>query len=222
MDFDSAVSRFTVTQAALSNISVIVTDTEIQSVLIYDYVALYLKENIIEGALLTLFFALCLAGLFTVLAGVAVYVLFLKGIKQRANTAMFIAVTALWLSTTTYWIMTLVATANIYSTLLDQVSRNMDRIARLDDCVSSLQAQGTTNTAVLCSSEGPATFPLGLGTTNRPEVYQLQDCTGTAALTVNVIVADLIVWWRALVLWPNHRVVRLVCAVMITLALVPN
>ncbi|RPD76067.1 hypothetical protein L226DRAFT_395986 [Lentinus tigrinus ALCF2SS1-7] len=47
----------------------------------------------------------------------------------------------------------------------------------------------------------------------------IQGCTGTVALTVNVVIGDSIVWWRAWVLWADSRIVRCVCVVMILLTM---
>ncbi|PIL28060.1 hypothetical protein GSI_09812 [Ganoderma sinense ZZ0214-1] len=43
----------------------------------------------------------------------------------------------------------------------------------------------------------------------------LQACAGTAALTINVILSDTIVCWRACVVWQNNRIVWAVCGVFL-------
>ncbi|KAI0706656.1 hypothetical protein C8Q76DRAFT_801053 [Earliella scabrosa] len=50
------------------------------------------------------------------------------------------------------------------------------------------------------------------------ELYQ--DCTGTAALDINVVIGDAIVWWRAWVVWRQKRLASTLAAASILLMFV--
>ncbi|PIL25601.1 hypothetical protein GSI_11349 [Ganoderma sinense ZZ0214-1] len=39
--------------------------------------------------------------------------------------------------------------------------------------------------------------------------FAVEECVGTATLTINIVLSDLVVWWRVWVLWPESRVVRI-------------
>ncbi|TFK83154.1 hypothetical protein K466DRAFT_589968 [Polyporus arcularius HHB13444] len=161
----------------------------------------------ISIALLSLFF-----GLFTVLTLVAAYVLLSrsKGIKRKATAIMLAAIIVMWLSTVTHWIATLVASANDYSAMQDTLSRSVDQIGNAKNC---LRVFTGSDAASSCPPQ-----PL-LTESGDTEGYNINGCTGTVSLMVNVVIGDSIVWWRAWVLWPNSRVVRYVCVTMILLTM---
>ncbi|TBU40623.1 hypothetical protein BD309DRAFT_869917 [Dichomitus squalens] len=44
----------------------------------------------------------------------------------------------------------------------------------------------------------------------------LSDCTGTVSLTINILIGDAIVWWRACVVWPRNWPVRVLGFALLT------
>ncbi|RPD54194.1 hypothetical protein L226DRAFT_572094 [Lentinus tigrinus ALCF2SS1-7] len=168
----------------------------------------FLKPSIFNVALSTLFF-----GLFTVLAAVATYVLFSKGIKRRTPAIMLAAIVLMWMSTLAYWTGTLVAAAEVYTNLLDLTWQNVGHAGNMLGCLSSLSAVESDAASRACYQE------LESGRSDYA-AYNVHNCIGTAALTVNVVIGDSVVWWRAWVLWPGSRVVRSVCIIMILLTTV--
>ncbi|KAI0690138.1 hypothetical protein C8T65DRAFT_102083 [Cerioporus squamosus] len=192
-----------VSEAAVANLSQTLEATKQQVQLGFDYSGIYLKQSLIDVAILTMFF-----GLFTVLTAVAAYVLFLKGFKQKTTALMLMAIVAMWVSTVAYWIATLVAAAETYSFMRSMMSQILTRMATLQDCVGS--PSGAQDPFSACINE-----PLRDLSDYSTLAYATQQCTGTAALTVNVIIGDAIVWWRAWVLWTDHRLVLYTWVILI-------
>ncbi|KAI0690136.1 hypothetical protein C8T65DRAFT_730903 [Cerioporus squamosus] len=192
-----------ISNAALGNLSQTIDATyeEVQLALWNE--GYNLKQSFITVALLTMFF-----GLFTVLAAVAAYVLLSKRIEPRRAASMLMAIVVMWVSTLAYWVADIVATVEAYTVLRDLTLHISDLTTNMRDCLGSLPVSDSTFS---CTRGGPLTERPG------PTAYGLQACTGTAALTINVTIGDSIVWWRALVLWPDNRVVRWLCVMMILL-----
>ncbi|RPD53458.1 hypothetical protein L227DRAFT_616955 [Lentinus tigrinus ALCF2SS1-6] len=196
-----------ITQAALTNMSQAV-DIALQQVeLAFVYELSYLRENTINLALSTTFF-----GLSTVLAVVAAYVLFSKNIKRRATALMLAAIVIMWASTAAYWISTLTVAARVFSKLPDLTSQILGGVADMQACMTS---SWRSDTGAFGDSECPLDIP------DVPvflhEASWTQDLANTASTTVSVVIGDAIVWWRAWVLWPNSRLVHLVCILMLLL-----
>ena len=53
----------------------------------------------------------------------------MKGIKQKANCLMLIAITTMWIATTAYWITTLIATERVYSDVYHFVSASSHQMS---------------------------------------------------------------------------------------------
>ncbi|RDX54309.1 hypothetical protein OH76DRAFT_1082402 [Lentinus brumalis] len=197
-----------ISQAALDNLTLALSAMQREAAVAYAFEDSYLKESIITVALSTMFF-----GLFTVLAGVAAYVLSSKGIKRTTTAIMLTAILLMWMSTVAYWIGTIVAAAEAYTRVHNLMLRSLGQANMMQDCLYPPTAN--SHVAPKGCQRVPETEPL-----YNIEEYEIHDCIGTVALTVNVIIGDTIVWWRALVLWPDNRVVRSVCAIMILLTTV--
>ncbi|KAM5537030.1 hypothetical protein V8D89_009359 [Ganoderma adspersum] len=73
--------------------------------------------------------------------------------------------------------------------------------------ITALMVSTTTHWAIvvlqrfgsLLSHPGSVTFE------SVKKAFLLQDCVGTATLTINLILSDLVVWWRVWVLWKDSR-----------------
>ncbi|TFK94127.1 hypothetical protein K466DRAFT_657971 [Polyporus arcularius HHB13444] len=168
------------------------TQTEVQDALQFE--ASDLNETIIDAGLQTMFL-----GLFTVLAAVAAS----KGIKRRATAMMLAPIVAMWTTTLSYWIATLVVAAKQYIALQDLTSTTLGQIIGMRTCLGSLASSDSP--ASECQLASIQVMP------DSSKAYGIQACTGTLALTVNVLSADSIVWWRAWALWPNSRIIRWIC-----------
>ncbi len=141
-----------------------------------------------------------MTGLFTVLTLVAAYVLLCvwqrippqyvwicelityyrsrsRGIKRKATAIMLAAIIVMWLSTVTHWIATLVAAANDYSAMQDTLSRSVDQIGNTQTC---LRVFTGSDAASSCHPQ-----PL-LTESGNTEGYNIDECTGTMSLMVNV------------------------------------
>ncbi|KAI0707437.1 hypothetical protein C8T65DRAFT_740370 [Cerioporus squamosus] len=194
-----------ISQPRLLNLSEVLSAIQAEISLENYFEESYLKESMINGALSTMFF-----GLFTVLTAVAVYVLCSKGIKREAVATMFIAIIVMWMSTVADWIGTLVAAAAAYTVLQTLTGQSLGWTSIVRECLYPGSNFGGTEG---CQEQLVSVDVL----LKNFKPYYIHDCLGTAALTVNVLIGDSIVWWRAWVLWPNSRVVRLGCIIMILL-----
>ncbi|KAI0706672.1 hypothetical protein C8Q76DRAFT_162504 [Earliella scabrosa] len=151
-------------------------------------------------------------GIYTILAGLAGCLLARKGLRNRTNAVMLTAILAIYLSSSVYW------TTIIYE-LFWQLA-NLARSAKLG-ALSQNWLQATTEEALSPSREVSVEYPsmdysllasqLDIGL-DRP----LQQCVGTITLTVNVVLGDIIVWWRAWAVWRDSRCVTILYALLIT------
>ncbi len=135
-------------------------------------------------------------GLFTVLTTVATYILLCvrqmrpttsrqhsltgyssRGIKRTATAVMLVAIVIMWMSTVSDWIATLVAAVEDYTALQDLTLRSLRRMTDMQDCIGTLPGSDAT---LSCSQQTPLTKFLD------SPVYNIQNCTSAAALTVNV------------------------------------
>ncbi|RPD71239.1 hypothetical protein L226DRAFT_204913 [Lentinus tigrinus ALCF2SS1-7] len=204
-----APTYLNVSEAAVANLSQTVNATLQQVVIGITYEGSYLKESLVDIVILTMFF-----GLFTVLTVVAAYVLFLKGIAQKATSLMLVAIIAMWVSTVAYWVATLLAAVETQTILRDMMTQMLVKVSHVQSCVGDASSGQLPLSA--CQAEGSLAE-----VSDYSKAYATQQCTGTAALTVNVIIGDAIVWWRAWVLWSDHRIVlytwcTLILATMVT------
>ncbi|RPD55644.1 hypothetical protein L226DRAFT_573037 [Lentinus tigrinus ALCF2SS1-7] len=201
------VTTCSITPAALANLSQAVDVALRQFEQTFAYELSHLRDNTINLALLTVFF-----GLSTMLAAVAAYVLFSKGIKRRATALMLTAIVTMWASTAAYLIVTLTVAARVFSKLPGLTSQILGGISDMQACMVS---SWCSDTSALGDSDCPLTISDMPGVFH--EAYWTQDFTNTALMTVSVVVGDAIVWWRAWVLWPDSRIVHLICIVMLLL-----
>ena len=129
---------------------------------------------------------------------------------------MLMAIIAMWMSTVAYWIATLLVAVETQLTLRNIMTH---ALANVDQARSCVGFSSGGRPFMDCQSESPVKeVPDYL------EVYGAQQCIGTVALTINVsmytdskdqeltpvcqvIIGDAVVWWRAWVLWTDHRVV---------------
>ncbi|RDX42086.1 hypothetical protein OH76DRAFT_144034 [Lentinus brumalis] len=195
-----------ISEAALKNLSEILVVHQAQVAL-----ALVLQESYVKQSLVNVTLSSLSSGSFTVLAAVAAYVLCSRGIKRKAVASMLIAVIVMWMSALAYWIAILLAAAETYSALHDLASQNVDQAGTVLRCALDLRVDAAA-ARTDCQQEQVTTLLY-----SSLKTYNIHDCIGTTALTVNVVIGDSIVWWRAWVLWPDNRVVRSICAIVIML-----
>lgn len=112
---------------------------------------------------------------------------------------MLAAIIAMWASTVAYWIATLLAAVETYSFMQNIMSQIMDMIEMMQDCVDAPSYPLVPFTA--CAAKPLADL------SDYSKAYATQQCTGTAALTVNVSASVYFIQYRALnsALSGNHR-----------------
>ncbi|RDX47374.1 hypothetical protein OH76DRAFT_1405987 [Lentinus brumalis] len=134
-----------ISSAQLFNVTrkLVVINTELAEAA--QYQQFDLKQSIISVALSTLFF-----GLYTVLAVVAAYVLFSKGIRRKTTAILLGAIVLMWTSALTDWTVTLVAAARVYSHVLDVTRRNLDGFNDVMGCLISLSADELDTASNAC------------------------------------------------------------------------
>ncbi len=91
---------------------------------------------------------------------------------------MLAAIIAMWISTAAYWLATLLAAVETYSFMRSIMSQILAGVATLQDCVAS--PSGTQLPFSSCVAEQLTNL------SDYSKAYATQQCTGTAALTVNV------------------------------------
>ena len=102
----------------------------------------------------------------------------LKGIARRATVVLLAAIVAMWASTVAYWIATLLAAVKTESILREMISHTLLEISRVQSCMSDPSSSlGLFSACQAGSFRDVLIFS---------KVYAAQQCTGTAALTVNV------------------------------------
>ncbi|KAI0752553.1 hypothetical protein C8Q80DRAFT_461006 [Daedaleopsis nitida] len=160
------------------------------------------------------------AGLYTMLVLFAAYLLCRKGLKNTQLLIMLIIILTLYTSTTVYWATLLSETFHELRTVVNDLFYES---ARMDIVMSNFrQVVLESGTATIDSGFSSAVHSQLRSWWPRPT----QECVGTATLTLNVVVGDAVVWWRALVLWkrcPFRRCAYsclLVCVTLIPGAIV--
>ncbi|KAI0752512.1 hypothetical protein C8Q80DRAFT_458365 [Daedaleopsis nitida] len=157
------------------------------------------------------------SGIYTVLVLIAVYLLCRRGLKRLPIVVMLLIIVTLYTSTAIYW-----------ATLLRQGFGDLRIVAtdlahetsRIDTVMSSFRQTVLSN--------GTAKADLGALSPVQDQrrffwPRPSQDCIGTASLTVNVVLGDAVVWWRALVLWRRSPAMRCVySAILVCFTLVPG
>ncbi|KAI0752532.1 hypothetical protein C8Q80DRAFT_1267072 [Daedaleopsis nitida] len=174
-----------------------------------EWVSQKLRAQMYEIVLSSVF-----SGLHTILVLVAVYLLCRKGLGNVPMFIMLVIILSLYTSTTVYW-------ATVLAEAFREVRFIMTGIAseasRLNTITSNFrQAVVESGTGSIDSSLSSAVQEQLTSWWPRPT----QECVGTASLTVNVVLGDAVVWWRALVLWqrcPARRCVYSIFLVCITL-----
>ncbi|PIL33724.1 hypothetical protein GSI_04349 [Ganoderma sinense ZZ0214-1] len=136
-----------------------------------------------------------LYGVLTVLALMSAYVLLTQHTRKIRRTTIVLCLTilALFTSTTIYTITSIIF---YLSTLLNAV-------------ISSGGSLWSYSSPVDFSAVPPTLLQHSLATA------RLQACAGPATLTINVILGDAIVCWRACVVWHKNSLVKAVCGVFL-------
>ncbi|RPD53676.1 hypothetical protein L227DRAFT_581128 [Lentinus tigrinus ALCF2SS1-6] len=210
-DLSPGLSGHDISETALANLSLTIDSMLEQVSRTWTYEDSSIKNSVIEVVLLTLFSAL-----FTVLAAIAAYILFSKRTRRTPTMMMLISLTVMWVSTAVYWVTTLVAAVTAYDALQDLASWGITRLTDMQNCMHSLLGSDTAS-ASICQPRELGLLGMHPHSSN---VSIMQLCTGNVALTVNIAIGDSIVWWRALILWPDSRIVHLTCGVMILITTV--
>lgn len=103
-----------------------------------------------------------------------------RGIKRNAIASMLIAIIVMWMSAIAYWIAILLAAAETYSALHDLASQNAHQAGTVLRCALDLRVDAAT-APTDCRQEQVMTLLY-----SSFEAYNIHDCIGTTALTVNV------------------------------------
>ncbi|KAI0744840.1 hypothetical protein C8Q76DRAFT_701398 [Earliella scabrosa] len=135
-------------------------------------------------------------GALTVCVAIAACILISKGLNNRSSTVLLFAIAAMYATTAAHWVFFLVSTNRQVLIMVTSAQNLVDALNCLPMADDSIHD---------CAVRDHTTLPYDLRETAR--------CVGTAALTVNIILGDAIVWWRAWVVWKGDRAVRVVCAV---------
>ncbi|PIL25599.1 hypothetical protein GSI_11347 [Ganoderma sinense ZZ0214-1] len=74
--------------------------------------------------------------------------------------------------------------------------------------VTALLVSTTTHWAVVVLERfgGLLSHPATVTVLSNKEAFLPEECVGTATLTVNLVLSDVVVWWRVWVLWKDSRV----------------
>ncbi|KAI0690131.1 hypothetical protein C8T65DRAFT_745924 [Cerioporus squamosus] len=107
---------------------------------------------------------------------------------------------------------TFVAAAEVYTNVLGYTRQSVGPVDRMLECLYSLSA----NSDAASKACGQELMNIELYTPYYA-ASNINKCIGTVALTVNVVIGDSVVWWRAWVLWPGSWAIRSVCIIMMLL-----
>ncbi|KAI0754092.1 hypothetical protein C8Q80DRAFT_345519 [Daedaleopsis nitida] len=156
----------------------------------------------LEGGWLTMTLSTMLFGVLTICTTGAGFVLIRKNLRQLSSILLFAALVGMYVSTCLSWVLAYrrehlatseaaAAARNVYTALLCVRANSRDPLlcAQQNENLDALDAFSRHDT--------------------------LQDCAATAALTVNVVLGDAIVWWRAWVIWQGNRIVRALCIILL-------
>ncbi|TBU40622.1 hypothetical protein BD309DRAFT_899608 [Dichomitus squalens] len=132
-----------------------------------------------------------LYGIFVILTVASVYALMQRsGRLQRSSIALSLTLFVLFVSTTVYLVITLLASQ---STILQAIFLSATALWGLP----STQFINAPNSATTKDYTG------------------IQSCAGTATLTINILLGDSIVCWRACVLWRDNPLIKTMCIVFL-------
>ncbi|KAI0744306.1 hypothetical protein C8Q80DRAFT_890132 [Daedaleopsis nitida] len=160
-----------------------------------------LHGQFLEAVLSTMF-----CGLYTCLALFAVYLLCQKGLTMVAKSAMLLAIAVIYASTTVYW-----------AVLLTETFKTLSTVTSNSNAAGEATGQAISALHWLLDPERTPEFAPSSRSGTELWLYRLpQKCVGTASLTVNVVLGDAMVWWRAWVLWRSSRTVRAICVLLIS------
>ncbi|KAI0744345.1 hypothetical protein C8Q80DRAFT_1346053 [Daedaleopsis nitida] len=164
-------------------------------------------HQVIEVLLSTVVF-----GIYSILALMSVYILCRrsqKGCKPAPKVVMLLVVTAIYVSTTVYWV-----------TAVYEMFHELRLL--LNGCLfGAATVEHVINTFSLVYPEARGTAYYSPTNTTAVDMdtwwrRPMQDCVGTASLTINMALGDAIVWWRAWVLWKGSRPVRALCCILVS------
>ncbi|KAI0738052.1 hypothetical protein C8Q80DRAFT_293539 [Daedaleopsis nitida] len=158
-----------------------------------------------EALLMSVFF-----GLYTILAVISIYLLCRKRLRSRTKLMMLLVITAIYCSTTIYWVVVLNETFRQFKLLVDFSDAGAARADQMFAIYRDVFPDTYPGEIGQLSSDPSRQYPF-----EDAWRHPLQDCAGTAVITLNVVLGDAIVWWRAWVLWSNSRSVRLLCVVLL-------
>ncbi|KAI0691539.1 hypothetical protein C8Q76DRAFT_758474 [Earliella scabrosa] len=170
-----------------------------------------LRKEVIEALLCTALF-----GLFTVITAVSGRMLVLKRRTQTSTIVLLAAIVALYASTATYWAILLAQTVRTYNILIDHASNGLGYLNAISPCLKLDGPRSCASWDVLNPLLDD--FKRAIDRDQESELYQ--DCAGTAALVINVVIGDAIVWWRAWVVWRKKRLVAVLAAASVLLTFV--
>ncbi|TBU54604.1 hypothetical protein BD310DRAFT_969713 [Dichomitus squalens] len=141
-----------------------------------------------------------LMGLYTALVSFALTILIRRGSVHVQVMALLAVMLVMYASAAFHWGILLLSTTGYYELVQAYVSE------ALSVCGS---ASALSTTPMSYPSEPGFTYGLpGV-------VHGLTLCAPTGILTLNVLLGDAIVWWRAWIIWPRSLIVRGTCVVLL-------
>ncbi|KAI0761070.1 hypothetical protein BD413DRAFT_250713 [Trametes elegans] len=164
------------------------------------------------GVLVPMIALTALFAAFTALAAQSVYFLIRTRGRQRSALVLSGAIAALYVSTCLYWASQLRALSGPLHTLVDELRGFGNAAYCLGEALAT--ANATTDAGqvqVLCAGMLPDVARDNFHGGGSP----LEECVPTASLTINILIGDAIVWWRALVLFERDRRLVLVSVALV-------
>ncbi|KAI0744351.1 hypothetical protein C8Q80DRAFT_892347 [Daedaleopsis nitida] len=179
--------------------------TETIADLLYFETGQYLSRvlgQVKEAILSSVFF-----GLYSILALLATSILCRKGMKAAPKVVMLLVIITIYASTTIYWVTVICETFHELRLVMEDCRYGLVIVNFILDTLSQV------------FPDGDISFPpVNATAVDRNNWWQrpLQECTGTASLTINVTLGDAMVWWRAWILWQNSRAIRVLCILLVS------
>ncbi|KAM5536737.1 hypothetical protein V8D89_009576 [Ganoderma adspersum] len=129
-------------------------------------------------------------------------------LKEFYPNILWTAVTVSTSFAVLYGLFLALAVVSLYLLLRRGIRRPLSAIQVF--AVTTLLMSTTIHWAVVVLQRfGSVLVNPGMDTGTFWRQFVVEQCVGTATLTINIILSDLVVWWRAWVLWPESRVVRI-------------
>ncbi|KAI1786427.1 hypothetical protein LXA43DRAFT_55644 [Ganoderma leucocontextum] len=160
----------------------------------------------LQGRLLGTLISSCLFGTFALCTCIAVVLNSRKIRTARRAIWYTLAMITMFASTSIYWAFIIRNTFTIAGTTAS-TSDDIGRAWELQFLAHDPACGGDEATLTIC-------HPDVLGRLSDPD-FTYEYCVGTAALTTNISIGDAIVWSRVCVLWPRHRFIRLIFALLL-------